>query len=111
MCSIEASVLHVKEIQCSDMRCEDCDLLSFFYRSPTEYGIRNIEDLSHRVKVLAAKGLGVKSKEVFTHLASHLTFFSEIIRELFGGEHGFAQLTNGQYSRENLVRSVLKMES
>jgi len=77
MYSIEASVLHVKEIQCSDMRCEDCDLLSFFYRSPTEYGIRN----------------------------------SEIIRELFGGEHGFAHLTNGQYSTENLVRFVLKMES
>jgi len=77
MCSIEASVLHVKEIQCSDMRCEDCDLLSFFYQSPTEYGIRN----------------------------------SEIIRELFGGEHGFAQLTNGQYSTENLVRSVLRMEN
>jgi hypothetical protein len=93
------------------MRCEDCDLLSFFFRSPTEYGIRNIKDLSHRVKVLAAKGLGVKSKEVFTHLASYLTFFSEIIRELFGGEHGFAQLTNGQYSTENLVSSVLKMES
>jgi hypothetical protein len=77
MCSIEASVLHVKEIQCSDMRCEDCDLLSFFYRSPTEYGIRNLE----------------------------------IIRELFGGEHGFAQLTNGQYATETLIRSVLKMES
>jgi hypothetical protein len=59
------------------MRCEDCYLLSFFYRSPTEYGIRN----------------------------------SEIIREIFGGEHGFAQLTNGQYSTENLVRFVLKMES
>src|SRR4030042_3569641 len=75
--SIGASVLHVKEIQCSDMRCEDGDLLSFFYRSPTEYGIRN----------------------------------SEIIRELFGGGHGFAPLANGQYSTENLVRSVLKMES
>ncbi|MEK6655197.1 MAG: hypothetical protein AABY92_08640 [Thermodesulfobacteriota bacterium] len=45
------------------------------------------------------------------HLASHLTLFLEIIRELFGGKHGFAQLTNGQYSTENLVRSVLKMES
>ena len=69
--------MHVKEIQCSDMRCEDGDLLSFFYRSPTEYVIRNCE----------------------------------IIRELFGGEHGFAQLTNGQYSTDNLVRSVLKTES
>ena len=77
LCSIKASVLHVKEIQCSDIRCEDDDPLSFFYRSPTEYGIRN----------------------------------SEIIRKLFGGEHGFAQLMNGQYSTENLVRSVLKMES
>lgn len=31
-------------------------------------------------------------------------------RELFGGEHAFAALSNGQYTTENLVRSVLKME-
>ena len=33
----------------------------------------------------------------------------EIIRELFSGEHAFAALSNGQYTTENLVRSVLKM--
>ncbi|MBU2055934.1 MAG: hypothetical protein KJ936_08225 [Proteobacteria bacterium] len=31
-------------------------------------------------------------------------------REL-GGMHGFAQLTNGWYATENLICSVLKMES
>jgi hypothetical protein len=34
---------------------------------------------------------------------------AEIVRRLFGGEHHFAQLTNGQYRTENLIRSVLKM--
>lgn len=33
----------------------------------------------------------------------------EIIREFFGSEHDFAALSNGQYTTENLVRSVLKM--
>ena len=47
-----------------------------------------------RVKALEKKGLGI----------------SEIVRELFGGEHAFAEISNGQYTTENLVRSVLKME-
>jgi len=34
----------------------------------------------------------------------------EIMRELFGGEHPFAQMTNGQYTTENLIRSVLLMD-
>jgi len=34
----------------------------------------------------------------------------EIIWELFGGEHPFAELTNGQYTTENLVRSLLKIK-
>ena len=33
----------------------------------------------------------------------------DIIKELFGGEHYFAEMTNGQYTTENLVRSVLNM--
>ncbi len=33
----------------------------------------------------------------------------EIMRDIFGGEHDFAGLTNGQYTTENLVRSVLEM--
>ena len=56
--------------------------------------IQYIEDLSRRAKALEKKGLGIP----------------EIIRKLFGGEHAFAALSNGQYTTENLVRSVLKME-
>lgn len=56
--------------------------------------IRYLEDLSQQVKALARNGLDVP----------------DIVEKLFGGEHGFAELTNGQYTTENLVRSVLKME-
>jgi glyoxylase-like metal-dependent hydrolase (beta-lactamase superfamily II) len=55
--------------------------------------IHYIEDLSGRAKALETEGLDV----------------AEIVRRLFGGEHSFAQLTNGQYTTENLIRSVLKM--
>lgn len=55
--------------------------------------IRCIEDLAGRAKALQEDGRGIP----------------EIVRELFGGEHAFAELTNGQYRTENLVRSVLKM--
>ena len=34
----------------------------------------------------------------------------QMSRKLFGGEHAFAELSNGQYTTENLVCSVLKME-
>jgi glyoxylase-like metal-dependent hydrolase (beta-lactamase superfamily II) len=54
-----------------------------------------LEDLSHQAKALAQQGLGVQ----------------EIIQKMFGGEHSFAALTNGQYTTENLVRSVLAMEN
>lgn len=56
--------------------------------------IQYIEELSCRAKALEKYGRGVP----------------EITRELFGGEHAFAALSNGQYTSENLVRSVLKME-
>lgn len=55
--------------------------------------IQYIGDLSHRSKELEKNGNGIP----------------EIIQELFGGEHAFAALSNGQYTTENLVRSVLKM--
>jgi glyoxylase-like metal-dependent hydrolase (beta-lactamase superfamily II) len=56
--------------------------------------IQYSEDLSRRAKALEKDGRDVP----------------EIIRELFGGEHAFAALSNGQYTTENLIRSVLKME-
>jgi len=52
-----------------------------------------LEDLSVRAKGLKSQGHTVE----------------EIICDIFGGEHDFAQLTNGQYTTENLVRSVLDM--
>ncbi len=55
--------------------------------------IRYLDDLSCEAKALAQRGFGV----------------SDIVREMFGGEHGFAELTNGQYTTENLVRSVMTM--
>jgi glyoxylase-like metal-dependent hydrolase (beta-lactamase superfamily II) len=33
-----------------------------------------------------------------------------IVAHLFGGEHAFAAMTDGQYTTENLIRSVLRME-
>jgi hypothetical protein len=35
---------------------------------------------------------------------------AEIMNALFGGEHPRAQMTNGQFTTENLIRSVLKMD-
>jgi glyoxylase-like metal-dependent hydrolase (beta-lactamase superfamily II) len=54
--------------------------------------IQYLEDISCKAKALEEQGFGV----------------SDIVREMFGGEHGFAELTNGQYTTENLVRSVLR---
>ncbi len=62
-------------------------------RQAMESCIHYLEDLSGRAKALEREGLGV----------------AEIILRLFGGEHHFARLTNGQYTTENLIRSVLKM--
>lgn len=56
--------------------------------------IQYIEDLSRRAKALEKGGHSVP----------------EIIIDLFGGEHAFAALSDGQYTTENLIRSVLKME-
>jgi hypothetical protein len=56
--------------------------------------IQSIEDISRRAKALERDGLGV----------------AEIMQRLFGGEHRFSQMTNGQYTTENLIRSVLRME-
>ncbi len=56
--------------------------------------IDSIEGLSRRAKALEREGCTVP----------------EIMHRLFGGEHSFAQLTNGQYRTENLIRSVLRME-
>ncbi len=55
--------------------------------------ISYLEDLSEKAKSLRNKGKTVK----------------EIMAELFEGEHYFAEMTNGQYTTENLVRSILKM--
>jgi ribonuclease/clavin/mitogillin len=56
--------------------------------------IHYLEDLSGKVKKIASQGLS----------------FQEILQELFGGEHPFAQLTNGPYTTENLLRSLLLMD-
>lgn len=53
-----------------------------------------LEDLAEKVHFLRCSGRSV----------------DQIMMELFGGEHPFAELTNGQYTTENLVRSLLKME-
>jgi glyoxylase-like metal-dependent hydrolase (beta-lactamase superfamily II) len=55
--------------------------------------IDSIEELSRRAKAFERGGLGVL----------------EIMQRLFGGEHSFSRLTNGQYTTENLIRSVLRM--
>ncbi|MBW2648524.1 MAG: MBL fold metallo-hydrolase [Deltaproteobacteria bacterium] len=53
-----------------------------------------LENLSQKAKNLKDRGYTVE----------------EIIQDIFGGEHNFAQITNGQYTTENLVRSVLRFE-
>ena len=55
--------------------------------------IECLEDLSARARSLRGRGHTVE----------------EIMRDIFGGEHDFARFTNGQYTTENLVRSVLEM--
>jgi glyoxylase-like metal-dependent hydrolase (beta-lactamase superfamily II) len=56
--------------------------------------ITSIEDLSRKAQALEREGLCV----------------AEIMQRFFGGEHSFSQMTNGQYTTENLIRSVLRME-
>jgi len=55
--------------------------------------VRNVRDLSRKAKDLQGQGRTV----------------GDIMNALFGGEHPRAQMTNGQFTTENLVRSVLKM--
>ena len=62
-------------------------------RAALEGCIAYLENLSMKAKHLKDRGYTVK----------------EIIQDIFVGEHNFAQLTNGQYTTENLVRSVLKL--
>lgn len=56
--------------------------------------IHYLEELSTKAKALESQGLSIQ----------------EIMQETFGGEHHFAQLTKGQYTTENLIRSVLLMD-
>jgi len=55
--------------------------------------IRYLEDLSGKSKEFRDQGYGIDG----------------IVKEIFGGEHKFAEMTNGQYAIENLIRSVLKI--
>ena len=61
-------------------------------RGTLEKCIDCLENFSIKVKNLKDRGYTVEG----------------IIRDIFGGKHDFAQLTNGQYTTENLVRSVLR---
>lgn len=63
-------------------------------RPALEGCIDYLKNLSAKVKYLKRKGRTVE----------------EIVQNLFGGEHAFAQLTNAQYTTKNLVSSVLEME-
>ena len=51
-----------------------------------------LTELSARVKAMNASGLSV----------------DEIVKDVFGGEHSFMQLTNGQFSTTHLVTSLLE---
>jgi glyoxylase-like metal-dependent hydrolase (beta-lactamase superfamily II) len=63
-------------------------------RNALEECVRNIKSLSQKAKDLQAQGRAVP----------------EIVKDLFGGEHPIAQRTNGQFTSENLILSVLKMK-
>jgi len=56
--------------------------------------IRHLRELARRVQARHREGHTVE----------------EIVAELFGGEHPFARMTDGQYTTANLVCSVLKIE-
>jgi hydroxyacylglutathione hydrolase len=62
-------------------------------RKALEECVGNIRALSRKAKDLQAQGKTV----------------AEIMKVLFGGEHPRAQRTDGQFSTENLIRSVLEM--
>ena len=60
-------------------------------RRVIEECIANMEALGHRVKALSGEGCST----------------GEIVEIVFGGESGFSDLTNGQFSSKNLVISLL----
>ena len=62
-------------------------------REVLEAYIRYLQELAAKAQDLHKQGRSVE----------------EIIQDIFGGEHLFAQMTNGQYTTENLIRSVLKI--
>lgn len=62
-------------------------------RAALEENIRYLQELAAKAQGLHKQGRNVE----------------EIIQDIFGGEHFFAQMTDGQYTTENLVRSVLKI--
>lgn len=62
-------------------------------REALEANIRYLQELATKAQGLHKQGRSVE----------------EIIQDIFGGEHHFAQMTNGQYTTENLIRSVLKI--
>ena len=55
--------------------------------------IRYLEDLAEKSKKLRDQGYDING----------------IVKKIFGGEHKFAEMTNGQYTTENLIKSVLKI--
>ena len=65
-----------------------------------ENGRDALEENIHYLRELAAKAQGLHKQG---------RSVEEITVDLFGGEHLFAQMTNDQYTTENLIRSVLKM--
>lgn len=56
--------------------------------------IDNLTALEREVKKLAQNGMNAE----------------EIMKSLFGGEHSFSQLTNGQFSTLNLIKSLLEIK-
>ncbi|MDI9569323.1 MAG: MBL fold metallo-hydrolase [Pseudomonadota bacterium] len=62
-------------------------------RTALEANIRYLRELARKARALQRQGCGEE----------------EIVTELFGGEHLFARMTDGQYTTANLIRSVLRM--
>jgi len=56
------------------------------------------------------KGPPTKGRERMIETASFEEVTQIRMSREIDGEHAFAALSNGQYTTENLVRSVLKME-
>jgi glyoxylase-like metal-dependent hydrolase (beta-lactamase superfamily II) len=63
-------------------------------RSALQSCIDYLEELALQARGLQKRGFDV----------------DDIVDEIFGGEHGIAEFTNGQFTTKNLVRSVLKIQ-